>query len=70
MNTNRSQHIWAWMPRLATGAFLILSLHGQFQPDAKAETTVGCGLNSWETRTPLVTVWLRDIAYDVTRGFV
>jgi hypothetical protein len=58
------------MPRLATGAFLLLSLHGQFQPDATAETTVGCGLNSWETRAPLVTVWLRDIAYDATGGFV
>jgi hypothetical protein len=56
--------------RLATGAFLIITLHGQFQPDARAEGTAGCGLNSWETRPPLVNTWLRDIAYDATSGFV
>ena len=55
---------------LASGAILSLTLLDAFSSAALAQSTTGCGLDSWNTSEALVTVWLRDVVYDTSVGFV
>src|SRR5262249_43821464 len=55
---------------LASGAVLSVALLDPFSSAALAQSTAGCGLDSWNASDALVTVWLRDVVYDTSGGFV
>jgi len=74
MNSPLRQHTLPHAPRYAAGATLILSVFlfavSGFKPALLGQSSAGCGLDVWNTSEALVTVWLRDVAYDASRGFV
>jgi hypothetical protein len=70
MNSRATQHILHGAGRSIFGFLWLVFLPGALQSASLEQSTVGCGLDTWSTREAVVTVWLRDVIYDASGGFV